>query len=254
MAGQYLDMLEQAGGGGSVDRAAAGGPLQERQVHASSGRCCSAPRWPARGAALLAAYSAYGLPLGEAFQLRDDVLGVFGDPARPASRPATTCARASGPCCRAGRPLEQRGPGAGRWSGISATRAWTPPAWPTLREVIVATGALAAVERMIDAAPSRRVAALAASPVDPAPRSRCTSWPPPPPPQVLSRRRTSVRTVIGPTDRVVVVGAGLAACPRRCAWPAPAARSPCSSASAVPGGRTGRLPTAATASTPGRPC
>jgi geranylgeranyl diphosphate synthase type I len=30
---------------------------------------------------LLAAYSAYGLPLGEAFQLRDDILGVFGDPA-----------------------------------------------------------------------------------------------------------------------------------------------------------------------------
>ncbi len=25
-------------------------------------------------------YSAYGLPLGEAFQLRDDVLGLFGDP------------------------------------------------------------------------------------------------------------------------------------------------------------------------------
>jgi geranylgeranyl diphosphate synthase type I len=31
--------------------------------------------------ALSGAYSAYGLPLGEAFQLRDDVLGVFGDPA-----------------------------------------------------------------------------------------------------------------------------------------------------------------------------
>jgi geranylgeranyl diphosphate synthase type I len=29
---------------------------------------------------LLATYSAFGLPLGEAFQLRDDVLGVFGDP------------------------------------------------------------------------------------------------------------------------------------------------------------------------------
>jgi geranylgeranyl diphosphate synthase type I len=38
----------------------------------------------AAGAAdeLLAAYSAYGLALGEAFQLRDDVLGVFGDPAQ----------------------------------------------------------------------------------------------------------------------------------------------------------------------------
>mgnify|MGYP001614320749 CR=1 FL=1 len=29
----------------------------------------------------VAALSAYGLPLGEAFQLRDDLLGVYGDPA-----------------------------------------------------------------------------------------------------------------------------------------------------------------------------
>jgi geranylgeranyl diphosphate synthase type I len=29
---------------------------------------------------LLSALSRYGLPLGEAFQLRDDLLGVFGDP------------------------------------------------------------------------------------------------------------------------------------------------------------------------------
>jgi geranylgeranyl diphosphate synthase type I len=29
---------------------------------------------------IFAALSAYGLPLGEAFQLRDDLLGVFGDP------------------------------------------------------------------------------------------------------------------------------------------------------------------------------
>jgi geranylgeranyl diphosphate synthase type I len=32
--------------------------------------------------AVPAALSAYGLPLGIAFQLRDDVLGVFGDPAK----------------------------------------------------------------------------------------------------------------------------------------------------------------------------
>ena len=29
---------------------------------------------------ILQTYTDYGLPLGEAFQLRDDVLGVFGDP------------------------------------------------------------------------------------------------------------------------------------------------------------------------------
>lgn len=34
------------------------------------------------GGPLLEGYSAYGLPLGEAFQLRDDLLGLFGDPAR----------------------------------------------------------------------------------------------------------------------------------------------------------------------------
>ncbi|MEN3357745.1 MAG: geranylgeranyl diphosphate synthase, type [Mycobacteriales bacterium] len=33
------------------------------------------------GPGMLAACSAFALPLGEAFQLRDDVLGVFGDPA-----------------------------------------------------------------------------------------------------------------------------------------------------------------------------
>jgi geranylgeranyl diphosphate synthase type I len=34
------------------------------------------------GPLLREAFSAYGLPLGEAFQLRDDLLDVFGDPAR----------------------------------------------------------------------------------------------------------------------------------------------------------------------------
>lgn len=38
------------------------------------GRLAGAPT------ALLDAFTAYGVPLGEAFQLRDDLLGVFGDP------------------------------------------------------------------------------------------------------------------------------------------------------------------------------
>jgi hypothetical protein len=98
MAGQYLDLLEQARGGGSVERALRGSSATRAPSTRSSARCTSARRSPAPPEELLAGYSGYGLPLGEAFQLRDDVLGVFGDPARPASRPATTCARASAPC------------------------------------------------------------------------------------------------------------------------------------------------------------
>jgi geranylgeranyl diphosphate synthase type I len=37
---------------------------------------------PGRAAELLPALSAYGLPLGDAFQMRDDVLGAFGDEGR----------------------------------------------------------------------------------------------------------------------------------------------------------------------------
>jgi geranylgeranyl diphosphate synthase, type I len=79
MAGQYLDLLEQAMGGGPVERAlrvirfktakyTIEGPLHLGAVLAGA------------GPELLAIYSSVGLSLGEAFQLRDDVLGVFGDP------------------------------------------------------------------------------------------------------------------------------------------------------------------------------
>ena len=96
-------------------------------------------RWPARRPTLLAAYSAYGLPLGEAFQLRDDVLGVFGDPAR--HRQAGRRRPARGQADRAGRRRRSSAadPGAG---GAAAP----PPRRPApgrrrasseLREVIV---------------------------------------------------------------------------------------------------------------------
>lgn len=80
MAGQFLDLLEQAHGGGSIERALRVARYKsakytvERPLHLG-GILAGAP------AETLAAYSAYGLPLGEAFQLRDDVLGVYGDPA-----------------------------------------------------------------------------------------------------------------------------------------------------------------------------
>ncbi len=80
MAGQYLDLLEQAMGGGSVERALkvvrykSAKYTIERPLHLGAALAGEDP-------AVRDAYSGYGLPLGEAFQLRDDILGVFGDPA-----------------------------------------------------------------------------------------------------------------------------------------------------------------------------
>ena len=79
--GQYLDIVGTVRGERSR-HGPAHRPLQERQVHR---RAPAAPRRrPGRsrpGRDLLPSLSAYGLPLGDAFQLRDDVLGAFGETA-----------------------------------------------------------------------------------------------------------------------------------------------------------------------------
>src|SRR5207245_6025584 len=80
MCGQYLDVVEQARGGGSVERALRVARFKsakytvERPLHLGAALAGA-------GDELVAALSAFGLPIGEAFQLRDDLLGVYGDPA-----------------------------------------------------------------------------------------------------------------------------------------------------------------------------
>ncbi len=81
MAGQYLDIHEQALASSNVERSLkvarykSGKYSIERPLH------FGASLSPKNTSALYPIYSAYGLPLGEAFQLRDDLLGVFGDSA-----------------------------------------------------------------------------------------------------------------------------------------------------------------------------
>jgi geranylgeranyl diphosphate synthase type I len=100
MAGQYLDLLEQAAGGGGVpgalrvvryktakytiERPLHLGAALASAGHASTGHASTghaSTGHAGTGSPLVRGYSGYGLPLGVAFQLRDDVLGVFGDPA-----------------------------------------------------------------------------------------------------------------------------------------------------------------------------
>lgn len=80
MAGQYLDVLEQFRRSATVDRA--------RNVIRYKSAKYTIERPLHMGAAIAhaneqqnVALSDYGLALGEAFQLRDDLLGVFGDSA-----------------------------------------------------------------------------------------------------------------------------------------------------------------------------
>ncbi|NEC67593.1 polyprenyl synthetase family protein [Streptomyces sp. SID9727] len=78
--GQYLDLRAAGPPGGDTSLALRVVRLKtarytvERPLHLGAVLAGA-------GAGLLEACSAYALPLGEAFQLRDDLLGVFGDPA-----------------------------------------------------------------------------------------------------------------------------------------------------------------------------
>jgi geranylgeranyl diphosphate synthase type I len=79
MGGQYLDVLEQASGGGDIERALLVVRYKSAKYTVEQPLLLGAAMAGA-GPELLSGFSAYGLPLGEAFQLRDDILGVFGDP------------------------------------------------------------------------------------------------------------------------------------------------------------------------------
>jgi geranylgeranyl diphosphate synthase, type I len=80
IAGQFLDMLAQARG--AFDPAEALRVVEFKTSKYTVQRPLLLGAAAAGGAPeLLQALSAYGLLIGEAFQLRDDLLGVFGDPA-----------------------------------------------------------------------------------------------------------------------------------------------------------------------------
>jgi len=79
--GQYLDLLGTARGNATpalarrICRYKSAKYTIERPLHLGV-----AMRAPERLGQLAPALSRFGLPLGEAFQLRDDILGTFGDP------------------------------------------------------------------------------------------------------------------------------------------------------------------------------
>jgi geranylgeranyl diphosphate synthase type I len=170
MAGQFLDVVEQARGGGSVDRA-----LRVAQFKAAK---YTVERPLHLGAALgggstqaAEAFTRYGIPLGEAFQLRDDLLGVFGDPA-VTGKPAGDDLREGKRTVLIALALEAADP-AGR---DALARRLGDPALDdagveVLRDVVSAGGAADAVEAMITTRVESALAGLADADLDPIARN-----------------------------------------------------------------------------------
>jgi geranylgeranyl diphosphate synthase type I len=79
IAGQFLDVSVQARGVADVDAAMTVLRYKSAKYSVERPLHIGATLAGASGEQL-ARLSAFGLPLGEAFQLRDDLLGVFGDP------------------------------------------------------------------------------------------------------------------------------------------------------------------------------
>src|SRR3954454_22732411 len=99
--------------------------------------------------ALLGVYSRYGLALGEAFQLRDDILGVFGDP-ETTGKPAGDDLREGTRTVLVGLTLQRANPAQARAvRQLLGNPRLDAEGVGTLRGVMIETGALDAVERLI---------------------------------------------------------------------------------------------------------
>ncbi len=169
--GQYLDILGTAKSERSIvtaeriARYKSGKYTIERPLHL--GAVLAAPD---RAEQLLPALSAYGLPLGDAFQMRDDVLGAFGDEA--------VTGKPVGDDLREGKPTPLLSMAHGR--ATTAQRgllARVGAADLTLEEVkaiqsvIIETGALAELEARIDALTQEAVVAVEVAPITDAARA-----------------------------------------------------------------------------------
>jgi len=149
--GQFLDVLAQAEPVAGVDLM----DLVPRVVEFKTSRY-TVIRPLQVGAALagadervLAALQAYGSPLGRAFQFRDDVLGVFGEP-RVTGKPAGDDLREGKRTVLVAHAMELASETAKeRLSGLLGSPELDDTDVTTAREILVTSGALAATERRI---------------------------------------------------------------------------------------------------------
>lgn len=99
---------------------------------------------------LLAAYEDFGVPLGEAFQLRDDVLGAVGDP-QATGKSTLDDFREGKPTTLIALARENSSPAQeGELNRLHGNPALDDDGADILRNILVDTGALQAVEELIE--------------------------------------------------------------------------------------------------------
>ncbi|GAA3137863.1 polyprenyl synthetase family protein [Planomonospora alba] len=159
ISGQYLDILARLREGASVEQAL-------RVAHYKTAKYTVERPLQIGGALagaeppLLDAYSRFGLPLGEAFQLRDDVLGVFGDTAVTGKPVVDDLREGKQTALIAYAFAHASGPQRDRLRVWHGNPDLDEPHAAVLRQVIVDTGALAHVEELITRRVGRALGAL----------------------------------------------------------------------------------------------
>lgn len=159
MAGQYLDVLVQARAEFSPDDALRVAEFKTSKYTVEGplhlGACAAGG-----GDDVLAALSSYAIPLGVAFQLRDDVLGVFGDP-EVTGKPAGDDLLEGKQTLLTALAMQSADPEqAALLQADLGQRDLSAAQITSLRELIVSTGALEAVEERIASGATQARAAL----------------------------------------------------------------------------------------------
>jgi geranylgeranyl diphosphate synthase type I len=171
--GQYLDILGTASGERRLHRAEQISRFKSAKYTVERplqmGALLAAPE---RAAELLPVLSRYGLALGDAFQLRDDVLGSFGDDrvtGKPVGddliegKPTPLLALATAAATAAQRDIL-----------ASVGRSVGPAGIADIQQVLVDTGALACVEAKITALTDEAIAVIRTAPLLPHARQALT--------------------------------------------------------------------------------
>ncbi|MFB6522400.1 polyprenyl synthetase family protein [Streptomyces sp. NPDC056401] len=162
--GQLLDLVNQASDDESIESA-----LRVNQYKTASYTVERPLQFGAAiagaGADLIAAYRAFGSDIGIAFQLRDDLLGVFGDPA--------VTGKPSGDDLREGKRTvllatalqraDERDPAAARFLRAKVGTELSDDELSSVRGVLVDVGAVSHIERQITGRTERAMAVLEAS-------------------------------------------------------------------------------------------